>query len=115
MPDAVNSTLLPFAVTASVTVVVSYFASAIWLAIVRFQIRSYSRCSSRSSSPETSDGLRNVSPDGRIASWASCAFLLLFAYTRGFSGTAFSPYISTACARAAVTACVLSAVESVRI
>ena len=45
--------------TASVTVVVSYFASDIWLAIVRFQIRSYMRCSSRSSSPATDDGVRN--------------------------------------------------------
>ena len=63
--------------TASVTVVVSYFASDIWLAIVRFQMRSYMRCSSRSSSPETDAGVRNCSPDGRIASCASCAFLLL--------------------------------------
>ena len=47
MPDAVNSATLPALAlsavevfTAIVTVVVSYFASDIWLATVRFQMRS---------------------------------------------------------------------------
>ena len=40
VPDAVNSAFRPSAVTSSVTVVVSYLASDIWLAMVRFQMRS---------------------------------------------------------------------------
>ena len=95
--------------------VVSSFASLIWLATVRFQIRSYMRCSSRPSCPVTSFGVRKVSPDGRIASCASCAFFDFDAYTRGLAGTALSPYSATAWARAACTACALRLVESVRI
>ena len=53
------------------------FASAICDASVRFQISSYSRSSSLPSSRETWSGVRNESPAGRIASWASCAFLTL--------------------------------------
>ena len=54
-------------------------ASAIWEATVRFQTSSYSRNSSPRSSPATWAGVRKESPAGRIASWASCAFLALLA------------------------------------
>ena len=57
MPDAVNSSFWPSAVVSIVTVVVSYLASAIWLATVRFQIRTYRRASSRSSCEDTDDGV----------------------------------------------------------
>ncbi len=69
-----NSATWAPALTVSVTVVVSYLASAIWLATVRFQIRSYSFCSSRSSEDASDAGVRKVSPEGRMASCASCAF-----------------------------------------
>ena len=52
-------------------------ASSICDATVRFQMRSYSDSSSLRSSPFTWSGVRNVSPAGRMASWASCAFLIL--------------------------------------
>ena len=48
----------------------------IWLATVRFQMRSYS-ASSRPSSPASLGSLKNA-PAGRIASCASCALALLF-------------------------------------
>ncbi len=50
-------------------------ASFIWDATVRFQISSYRRNSSLCR--PVSAGVRNASPDGRIASCASCAFLTL--------------------------------------
>ena len=53
------------------------FASAICDASVRFQISSYSRSSSLPELPRDLVGVRNESPAGRIASWASCAFLTL--------------------------------------
>ena len=54
-------------------------ASAIWLATVRFQIRSYSFQSLPRSVPSSSLGVRNTSPAGRTASCASCAFFDLLA------------------------------------
>ena len=56
-------------------------ASAIWLATVRFQISSYT-ARSRPSSP-VSPGVRKLSPDGRIASWASWALRALVLNCRG--------------------------------
>ena len=82
---------------------------------MRFQIRSYSLNSLPRSTLCNSDGVRNTSPDGRIASCASCAFFDLPAYVRGFSGTESEPYSFVACVRAAETACCESATESVRI
>ena len=64
----------------SVTVVRSRLAAAIWLAIARLKIRSYSLPSSPL--PARS----RVKSVGRIASCASCAFLALVWYWRGFSG-----------------------------
>ncbi len=52
-------------------------ASFIWEATVRFQISSYRRSSSPDSSRPACSGVRNVSPEGRMASWASCAFFTL--------------------------------------
>ncbi len=52
-------------------------ASGIWLAIVRFQINSYSAASSLPTSRDTWAGVFHVSPAGRIASCASCAFFTL--------------------------------------
>ena len=52
-------------------------ASAICEARVRCQISSYRRNSSAESWPANDPGVRNVSPDGRIASWASWAFFTL--------------------------------------
>lgn len=65
--------------------------------------------------PATWPGVRNVSPDGRIASCASCAFFTLRVYCRGEAGTYSGPYSSRAWARAASSAVWLSVVESVRI
>ena len=76
VPDAVNSAVPCSAVAAEiVTEAVDPRASAICDATVRFQMRSYSLNSLPRSTLLSSDGVRNVSPDGRIASWASCAFL----------------------------------------
>ena len=52
-------------------------ASTIWEATVRFQMRSYRASESPRSSRLSDSGVRNVSPAGRMASWASCAFLTL--------------------------------------
>ena len=52
-------------------------ASVIWEATVRFQIMSYSRNSSPDSDRDASSGVRNDSPAGRMASWASWAFFTL--------------------------------------
>ena len=52
-------------------------ASVICEAMVRRQISSYSLNSSVDSSLATSPGVRKLSPAGRIASCASCAFLTL--------------------------------------
>ena len=62
---------------ASRTVALVPVASAIWLATVRCQISSYSRNSSPLSWPAIWPGVRKVSPAGRMASWASWAFLTL--------------------------------------
>ena len=96
VPLAVNSATVPSsspsAIFAStVTEAVCPLASAICEATVRFQMRSYSRSSGPRSDFSSSAGVRNVSPAGRMASCASCAFLLLEAYTRGFSGTVSAP------------------------
>ena len=58
-------------------------ASAIWLATVRFQIKSYSASWSLERKAEMSSGLLNTEV-GRTASWASWAFFLLV-NTRGLS------------------------------
>ncbi len=75
-PDALNSTSSPaddlpptFTVTDSPT------ASFIWEETVRCQISSYRRNMSPDS--PVSPGVRNSSPDGRIASCASCALFTL--------------------------------------
>ena len=53
---------------------------------MRFQISSYRANSSPRSSPATWAGVRKRSPAGRIASWASWAFLTFFSYSRGDCG-----------------------------
>ena len=58
-----------------VTDAVEPFASAICDATVRFQIRSYSFHSLPRRVPLSSPGTRKASPEGRIASCASWAFL----------------------------------------
>ena len=86
-PDAANSTGRPsFVVAPSRTDTDSPRASVICEAIVRCQISSYSRNSCVFSWLRTSSGVRKVSPAGRIASCASCAFLTFFVYWRGASG-----------------------------
>ena len=79
VPVATNSAMDPDGVGPAPMVIdaVEPFASAIWDATVRFQIRSYSLKSLPRRLDATSLGVRKVSPDGRIASCASCAFLLL--------------------------------------
>ena len=78
VPLAENSASRPSLLVAPMRIVaVVPFASAIWLATVRFQIKSYSANSSPTNSPATSAGVRKTSPAGRIASCASCAFLTL--------------------------------------
>ncbi len=77
-PDAENSASVPSAVVAPRrTDAVTPRASAIWLATVRCQTSSYRRSSSPESSRASSPGVRKTSPEGRIASCASCAFLTL--------------------------------------
>ena len=115
VPDAVNSTCRPSVLSAERrTVVVAVCALTICDATVRFQIKSYSANSSPTSSPAISAGERNESPEGRIASCASCAFFTLRSYSRGLSGTYSLPYNSLAWLRAAFSACSDSVVESVR-
>jgi hypothetical protein len=67
-------------------------ASDICDATVRFQTRSYNLSSSALSSRATCSGVRKLSPAGRIASCASCAFFTLRLYWRGCSGTYSAPY-----------------------
>ena len=75
VPDAANSTSRPScAVAPSFRVTVSPVQSVICDATTRCQISSYARASDWGTSWATSAGSRNVSPAGRIASWASCAF-----------------------------------------
>ena len=52
-------------------------ASVIWEATVRFQISSYRRSSSPEMARPACSGVRKDSPAGRMASWASWAFLTL--------------------------------------
>ena len=82
VPEALKSAALKLrpsrdgkGLASSVAVTVSPFASTIWLATVRFQIRSYSFNSSERSTEDSCDGVGNASPAGRTASWASWAFL----------------------------------------
>ena len=80
VPEAVNSAVpaIGSGRRAMVTDAVEPLASAIWEATVRFQIRSYSLKSlPRSTLCELGRACGTSSPDGRIASCASCAFLLL--------------------------------------
>ena len=94
VPLAVNSAIVPATFTDApsgvaasgavgptsiVTVAVWPLASAIWEATVRFQMRSYSLNSVPRSTLCSSVGVRKTSPEGRIASCASCAFLDLLA------------------------------------
>ena len=79
-PLALHSASVPSAVRAPSRIVeLVPRASAIWLATVRCQISSYSRSSSPETSRASSPGVRNTSPDGRMASCASCAFFTLLA------------------------------------
>ncbi len=59
-------------------------------------------------------GVRKDSPAGRIASWASWAFLTFDWKTRGWAGRYSSPKSSRTCWRAARTADSDSVTESVR-
>ena len=78
MPEADSSTARPSAAVAPIrTLAVVPRASAICEATVRCQISSYSRNSSPRSAPATWAGVRKESPAGRMASWASWAFLAL--------------------------------------
>jgi len=77
-PDVVNTTASPAEDSPAIrTDTVVPTASAICEASVRCQISSYRRNSSDESWFATWPGVRNVSPAGRIASCASCAFLTL--------------------------------------
>ncbi len=89
-------------------------ASAIWLATVRFQIRSYSRNSSGFNSPRSASGSAKGWPAGRIASCASWAFLTLVWYSRASLGRNSPPYCDSTSSRAASTATLARLVESVR-
>jgi hypothetical protein len=85
LPDALNSASRPSeAVPAIFTVTELPTASFIWEATVRFQISSYSL--NWSPVRPVSAGVRKRSPEGRIASCASCAFLTFPAYVRGWAG-----------------------------
>ncbi len=75
VPDAPNSAVsLALDSPAIRSETVCPCASFICEAIVRIQISSYRACSSGESSERTSCGVRKRSPEGRIASCASCAF-----------------------------------------
>ena len=115
-PLARKIVALPSLVCASKsTRICNFLASAIWDATVRFQIKSYKANSSRESSGANSPGVLNVSPAGRIASCASCAFLVLPVYARGESATWSAPYKALAALRAASIACCERLTLSVRI
>src|SRR5665647_800210 len=90
-PEAGACADSPVGPAAMVTDAVEPVASAIWEATVRFQIRSYSLKSLPRRVEASEAGVRKVSPDGRIASCASCAFLLFPLYRRGLSGTVSGP------------------------
>ena len=81
LPVAPNSARsLPVEVPATRTETDSPVASFICEATVRCQISSYRRRSSEDSSVlATWAGVRKLSPAGRMASCASCAFLTLLA------------------------------------
>ena len=114
-PDAANVAVSPDAAVPEIRrLIVVPLASAICEETVRCQISSYSRNSSVSSCAATWPGVRKVSPAGRIASCASCAFFTLRVYWRGVACTYCAPYRSAAWARAALIADSLSVVESVR-
>ncbi len=85
LPEALNSTSRPSEAAPPIfTVTLLPVASFIWEATVRFQISSYSL--NWSPVRPVSAGVRKRSPEGRIASCASCAFLTLPAYVRGWAG-----------------------------
>src|SRR6056297_1309764 len=73
------------------TVVASKIACAICDATVRFQISSYRRIWSELRKDLRDPGVR-IRPVGRIASWASWAFLLLLRKKRGFAKAYSVPY-----------------------
>ncbi len=76
LPVALNSASRPSADRPPTFTVTDWpTASFICEATVRFQISSYSLNWSPVS--PVSAGVRKRSPEGRIASWASCAFLTL--------------------------------------
>ncbi len=76
LPEAVNSASRPSEARPPIfTVTLLPTASFIWEATVRFQISSYRR--NWSPVRPVSAGVRKRSPEGRIASCASCAFLTL--------------------------------------
>ena len=80
LPVAPNSARsLPVEVPATRTETDSPVASFICEATVRCQISSYRRRSSEDSSERTWFGVRKLSPAGRMASCASCAFFTLLA------------------------------------
>ena len=66
------------------------------------------------SSPRTSAGVRKVSPAGRMASCASCAFLTFPSHFRAPGDRYSCPNSDVTCERAALMAVSDSAVESVR-
>ena len=74
VPDAANTASRPSLASAPIfTEAVDPRASAICEATVRFQMSSYSLNWSPDSSRATWAGVRNESPAGRMASWASWA------------------------------------------
>ena len=88
-------------------------ASAIWLARVRFQIRSYSLSWSRDSCLAMLSGSLGMEV-GRMASWASWADLLLVLYVLGDLGAYSAPYCLRMYACASRRAWDERVVESVR-
>ena len=115
-PEALNVQVASPAGAVIRTVRVRPRASTICEATVRCQISSYSRNSSERPprDPARLPGVRNASPDGRMASCASWAFLTFFVYWRGSVGRYSGPYSSRTCALAASRAVLLNVVESVR-
>ena len=118
VPEAANSASVPVVGALAVaprrieTVVPT--ASAICEARVRCQMSRYSDISWPLSSAESWSGLRS-GVVGRMASWASWAFLTLVVNRRADGDRKFSPYDRFTWSRTAVRASSARATESVRI
>ena len=117
VPLAANSVSVLAPATSAVaprrTLTVVPTASAIWLARVRCQIIRYSASSWPFNSPARASGERS-GVVGRMASWASCAFLILPEYWRGPFDRNCGPYALPTSERTAARASSLRTTLSVR-